>query len=237
MARFFVDTLAHVTQARIDYLLANAGKPEVWFRYLGEVTPDEVILLNAAGIQTGFVCRRSNRVSGSFADGRNDAAEDHMQLVELLRKQPTAAYFPIVFLDVEAPFGQPNLSPEYYRGFASIWSGAGDFGPGCYLPAVSGPISWAALENAVSHGARCLGAWVAEYKFQSQADLQTGASRYHDTPWGPDTPHRKTVNVVAWQFKGNCDGFVKKTGEDGFKDGTRFDYNVFAPRFDASIMR
>lgn len=215
---FFVDSLAQITQARIDFLKETCGLPYMWARYLGEVTGEEVGLLAENGIRAAFIARRSSRVCLGFSEGRNDAAEDHAHLTELVRKQ-TAIYFPTVFLDIEQ---DPIATPEYLQGFASIWGYAGTFNAGVYLPAVTGNHGreqWHALDLAVGAGAKIVGAWVAQYPFQNQKQLDSGSSKYRSAQWNTHMENPASrVPVIAWQYLGNA-------------DGKQFDYSIFSPTY------
>jgi hypothetical protein len=225
-ALYAVDSSVQITQSRIDLLIEKAGAaPAVWFRYLGTdlgCTPGEIAIAKANNIPVGFICRRSSRVHLGFGDGRNDAAEDHAVLTRIIANDLDAVYFPFVFLDVEADCVAVPMTAEYYRGFASIWGGAGSFRPAVYMPCFQAwPTSWKALASAINSGAPCHGAWVARYQYQAQKDVNQGLSSYFEKPWDgtivPKTNLRLPPTVLH-QYIGNA---LKM----------QFDFSMFNPDF------
>ncbi len=199
-APFFVDSLAPMTEAAVDFLLCKSGGvlPLAWGRYLDADLTHDIETAAAHGIPLLLIARRSSRVCMGREAGTHDGAEDRATAEHwiALAASKGASVLRSVFLDVEQ---EPDLTSDYWHAWSAAFDGA-EVVPCIYAPNRNWwPASWAALESAVAAGARCGGAWVAMYH-----QAVDGSAVLRDESWLGRPRASERVPFLAWQHTGNA---------------------------------
>jgi len=185
-------------------------KPVFWGRYFTSVATKGTIeynhaaenaVLHAEGIPVLPVCRQSENVGGTTAQGLADGQANAQDFIttfglSVLLAQGNVFY---MFLDVEA---NPSLSLDYYTGWVQGLAQMADTlsnGTLKILPCVYGGVSdtktWGVVHHALSAGIPCQGAWVARYHTNVPA---LG-------PWDvnvltPAAPSPFRCPILMWQY-------------------------------------
>jgi hypothetical protein len=211
---------ADATHPATPTLISLAGKllrspPSFFGRYFkGPHNPSPVQyqpqqenpVLSAAGIRVLCIARQTNRVGGSSADGVADAVNNMSAIVTAFGAEYLAkiAIEPLIFLDTEP---QTPMSTDYFVGWAGALREQGPIAPGARLrftPAIylSGgdTRTWRALSGAMSKGASCAGAWVANYGTRTGAE---GPPAWDNSALMPKPPLQSPCAIFAWQYAGD----------------------------------
>jgi hypothetical protein len=185
------------------YFTNSSGGGDAEYRHLRENE-----LLRGKGIRVLPIARQTGNVSGSQADGSDDAsrnADDILNTFGVNHLESMGGEV-VMFLDVE---GAPPLSPSYWTGWARTVvarSGASSDNKVKILPCLyatqGDKKTWQALADAVNAApveAACHGAWVARWRI-----------RGHDNPSDVRPPEfdPEIVNpaitlpcpILLWQY-------------------------------------
>jgi hypothetical protein len=169
----------------------------------------ETAIFRANNIKLMPIARQTNRVAGTAVDGATDAIQNVDAFVGSLGTDHLGAIGGelLMFLDVEGTSAsQPNLSPEYWIGWATaltahsraISGGKFSLVPGVYCRQNQND-TWNAIVQCDALGIRCFGAWVFR--------MRTGACTKDIPQW--DAPFNTPsvalpCPVMAWQFAIDC---------------------------------
>jgi hypothetical protein len=211
---------ADATHPATPALISLAGKllsnqPRFFGRYFkGPHNPspiqyqsgEENSVLHAAGIRVLCIGRQTNRVGGTNQDGVADAVNNMSAVVSAFGADYLASlgFEPLMFLDTEP---ENPLSVSYFLGWAGALRKQGPIAPGIRLqfkPAIylnqGDAKTWRALTSAMSQGAVCAGAWVANYGSRTGAE---GPPQWSDAQTVPKPPLKSPCPILAWQYAGD----------------------------------
>lgn len=212
------DTLLPVTQPLVKLVRDrfNGVTPVFWGRYFKrpgfaeDFQPDaESAVFRTNNIRLLPIARQTNRVAGSAVDGASDAVLNVDAFVGSLGADALATVGGelLMFLDVEGTSAkQPNLSPEYWIGWASaltahsrrVSGGRFSIVPAVYCRQNQND-TWNAIALAARNGIRCHGAWV----FRARTNACDKPIPEWDAPFNtPAVP--LPCPVMAWQFAIDC---------------------------------
>ncbi len=174
-------------------------------------------ILSAHNIPVLCIARQTNRVGGSNADGVADAVNNMSAVVTSFGADYLAGlqFEPLIFLDTELGDNQPSLSADYFHGWADALRNQGPIGGGVQLkftPAIyinrSDAKAWRALATAISNGAMCRGAWVANYGRRTGVE---GPPAWDPAQAGPKPPVNAPCPILAWQYAGDFEDVLDFT--------------------------
>jgi hypothetical protein len=174
-------------------------------------------VLSAHNIPVLCIARQTNRVGGSNADGVADAVNNMSAVITSFGADYLAGlgFEPLIFLDTELGDNQPSLSADYFHGWADALRNQGPIGGGVQLkftPAIyinrSDAKAWRALATAISNGAMCRGAWVANYGRRTGVE---GPPAWDPAQAGPKPPVSAPCPILAWQYAGDFEDVLDFT--------------------------
>jgi hypothetical protein len=166
-------------------------------------------ILSARNIPLLCIARQTNRVGGSEKDGVADAVNNMSAITSAFGTNYLMGlgFDPLVFLDTEFGIGETTLSSDYYHGWAGALREQDPIAPGVrihFTPAIyinrSDTKAWRALGTAMTKGAACHGAWVANYGKRTGAEGPPAWDLTEVTPKGIQKP---PCPLLAWQYAGN----------------------------------
>lgn len=218
MGMLAADTLLPVTQQLVETVRTRFGgvTPVFWGRYFKrpgfaqDFQPAaESAVFRANNIRLLPIARQTNRVAGSAVDGAQDAVLNVEAYAGALGIDALAEIGGelLMFLDVEGTSAShPNLSPEYWIGWASALTAHSlrvSGGRFSIVPAVycrqNQPDTWNAIALADRNGIRCHGAWV----FRARTKACERPIPEWDAPF--NTPAvALPCPIMIWQFAIDC---------------------------------
>ncbi len=213
------DCARPVDQKLIDFAEGILGQvPAFWGRYFkgpGNTNPvqyqaqRESAVLHENSIRVLPIARQTLRVGLSRGAGHADGGQNVRAIVEAFGADYLAELGarPFVFLDVEE---SDPLSAKYWTGWSKAVVNEGGRATGGqveFVPAIYGSrdatATWRALDQAVSAGSTCGGAWIAAWRSPPCAappDWPVDNLAPADLPPG--------VPALAWQYGGNCENLI-----------------------------
>ncbi len=222
------DCARPVDQKVVDFAEAALGQvPAFWGRYFkgpGNTHPvqyqprRESAVLNENGIRVLPIARQTLRVGMSRPAGDGDGRQNVRAIVEAFGADYLAELgAPLfVFLDVEESH---SLGPQYWTGWskAVVDEGGRETGGRVeFVPAIYGSrdaaVTWRALDQAVSAGSTCGGAWIAAWRSPPCAPPPGWPV---DNLAPADLP--PGVPVLAWQYGGNCENLIDCNSANPFR--------------------
>ncbi|MGA2267643.1 MAG: hypothetical protein ABSH44_04135 [Bryobacteraceae bacterium] len=200
----------------IDLAKAHYGEtPVFWGRYFATTSTggtveyrhlEENKPLRDNNIRVLPIARQTRDVNGTEAGGSTDARRNADDLIATFGADYLASLSGefYMFLDVE---GSPNLSQEYYTGWAQTLvahSGSVTGGRVIILPCVyathSDDATWSSVAAAVAAGAQCKGAWIARWPASGCQPLPEWSDDLVTPSVGIPCP------VLIWQYADDCYG-------------------------------